>query len=173
MPTPRGFSAFLGSAGNDDTIAMHSANGSVTAVEFYVTPTTGETWEVKQLIVEILDEKNFQSEEFGAGVALTNGTRLYVKDADGDIAYEVLAGSHTLKANSDFAIWAESSLVSPFTQTTNAVSIFHLDFESMFGSPIVLKSGWKLCALVQDDINSLSVQEFEMCATGRSLATLD
>ena len=142
MAQPRFFTVFAGSAGNDDT---YNANGAhVAATDYYVTPPTGEKWEVARMIVSIYDTKGLEPETYDAGGALAQPLNLVLsRFNDEGVLEETVLTAEGITQLHQWAHYCHDVTLHSWTNTTNEAVTVRWTF-SRAGAPIVLKTGEKL-----------------------------
>lgn len=146
---------------NGDGTGTKAATGdySVTPGLFYIQPPVGTVYNINTLTVHVGDTGALTAEGYGAGIALTNGIAIKVKDGSGDLV-DLLDGIALI----DNELWAH--LYSRFTFQNFAAAASFYSSETIFpeklGRALVLNgdSGEYLEVALNDDFSGLDHQHF-------------
>ena len=104
-------SVFSGFTEPADHIFYQLSNGSTSNAigdysgavsKFVFAPESGRVAEIERMIVYVSDVGTFPSNKYGWNLVLTNGIKVYVRDANDDIMLDLTAG-HKIVKNADWS----------------------------------------------------------------------
>jgi len=132
-------------------------NYTATAQSFRITDTTG--WgEIERIIVSYQDAGAFDIEKYGNGIGLTNGVRVFLKNASNEVIQEYTA--FPILSNGD---WASHCYDWAYFQegTGDNVAVIRWTF-SKSGQPVLVKFDQDeyLEVLLNDDFSGLIKHRF-------------
>lgn len=144
--------------------ANMAVNGDVTPVEFSFSPSEGFTFFLERFIFALTDiTKEWAANEFGTRPALTKGLLLYITNPNGDIANDLLDLSGGL-TDSPEAIQTNGGFFTlAGTQTQpgkNGLAIEYIMSRATGDRPIIIREGWKVVMVVQDDLAGSGALDF-------------
>lgn len=139
----------LRNSSNSDELAI---DGSVTPVEFYITPDTNENWIITEWSIIVRDGKGFTTGAIGSNGVLTNGLQILFES--NSVQTPIL--DYTIKTNADIF---ETTYDTKIETAGNDFDILvaRWNFNDI-GSLIKLNSATtdKLIVKVQDNLTSLT-----------------
>lgn len=147
----------LDTVGNGTGTTEATGNYSVTPQSFKYTAPSG--WaEIQRIIVMIQDTGAFDIEEYGNGVALTNGIRVFLRDSEDNVIQEYT--SFPIKSNGDWAGHCHDFNHFDFG-TGDEVGTIRWTFAKS-GQPIIVKldQGEYFEVLLNDDFSGLNKHRF-------------
>lgn len=146
----------------------YNANGDYasTSTNFYIrcpsTASSGVSYYIYRLIVEIEDSKGMEPEEYGhLGGALSNGYSLKVMDADLNVLQDI-EGEHPIVNNASWGLLGYDVDIEQWANTTNEVVLAKLDFVQATGEPLWLRPGERLNCDFTDDMTGLIEHHFKV-----------
>lgn len=135
------------------SIAMN-VNGSVTAVQFFVTVPTGRSlvWERTNFIIV---DGGISAGLFAGivGGALTNGVNIKVVDENGTTVKDFTTGFGNIKTNEEWNLLAGIDGVQQQLAGDDLLPVRWT--VSRAGQPPKLDAGWKIVVTIQDDLSSI------------------
>lgn len=130
-----------------------NVNGSVTPVDFYISPPTNETWFIGEWKLQILDQKGFDVGNFGAlGSQLTNGLDC-ILEVNG-VQTSIL--DYTIKTNADITEMTFDSKLETFGNTSDSLHARWSFSDSGQNIRLSGSTNDKLIVRVQDDLTALT-----------------
>ena len=139
-------------------------NYASAAQKFLVTaPSDGEL-HVYRLILTIRDTGSFDAEDYGNGVALTNGIECGVYDASDNLAYDLLDGEKVF-SNSDWGRYCFDVDVKTWGAGDEYL-VARWTF-SKFGGPIQIQDGESVGVELNDNFTALVEHYFCFEGTGK------
>jgi hypothetical protein len=146
----------------------YNANGDYasTSTNFYIrcpsTASSGVSYYIYRMIVEIEDTKGMEPEEYGnLGSALANGYSVQVMDASLAVLQDI-EGGHPIVDNTSWALLGYDVDIEGWTNTTNEVVFAKLDFVQATGSPLWLRPGERLNVDLTDNMTGLIQHHFKV-----------
>jgi len=143
-----------------------AVNGSVTPVEFSISPPSGFDLLLFSTALHLADNTSMSALDFGGGNALTNGLRFYLKDDNGVERADFLVGE-TIKTNADIAAFAGFQTAMIGQNQRGLVAEWRI-VNMTNGRPMRLLPNWSLNILVQDNLTT-GLDHFEATAQGMML----
>jgi hypothetical protein len=171
MPSPRPFSVFAGTSGNDDGYDATGAHGSQT--DYYITPPSGSVWHISRLIVAVYDTKGLEPEKYTAAGALAQPINIYLsKYNDVGTLEETLLTKEGITQLHQWGHYCHDVTLQDWTNTTNEAVTVRWTFAKA-GAPYVLKPGEKLIVRFTAGSNCSALLAHHFAFQGVDLSKLD
>jgi len=171
MPTPRPFSVFAGSAGNDDT--YNAIDAHVAETDYYITPPAGQVWEIHRMIATIYDTKGLEAEKYTAAAALAQPLNLYLSkyNSEGTLV-ETLLTAEGITQLHQWAHYCHDVTLQGWTNATNEAVTVRWTFAKA-GAPYILHAGEKLIVRFTAGATCAALLAHHFAFQGVNLAQLD
>lgn len=135
-----------------------AVNGAVTPQTFSWSNTRNTDAHIHRMLILITDVGTFDSDLYGNGVVLTKGIPVYVRDAAGNVQYDLTDGN-PIKTNAAWQGMCYDFNYNDIGTSTTNVGAIRWTF-SASGYPLILRPGWSIEVVVQDDLSGLTEHDF-------------
>jgi hypothetical protein len=134
-----------------------------TPKKFWISPPSGRSGLLYRLNFSMIGTSNFAANGFGTGAsALTNGLKIGVDDSNGVEVYD-FTENHPIKTNAGFTLFAGVDVTT--IADGKGMGVRWTLSKATGGEAILIPSGWRLRATVQDNLSALGT-EFHIAAQG-------
>lgn len=151
---------YLDSNGDGSGTINLVGNYASAAAEFYYT-NPNHTVQIERMIVMVEDTGNMSGDYYGSTAsALTNGIKLQVRDNNGNILTDIMAGAPIL-TNNDWQGKCHDLILPIWAAAGNKNYSVRWTF-SKSGKPIVLAPDWRLSLILNDDLTGLVKHRYQV-----------
>lgn len=159
---------YLTTGGDGSGSEEQTVDGSVTPVEFYITPPAGQVYLIKFMSWDMICSSSIDSLlTYGNIAPLTNGVIFAVEEVAAAVTIRGLNGTRPIRDNADLFFMGMQGTDIGNRNDANALTGY-TDFMQVFGSPLRLTEEERLVCRVQDDLTSIVSQK--MLVTGRIIS---
>lgn len=159
--TPIPFTQFIEDNANPGT---YNANGnySVTPASFRLSAAADQVIEVHRLIVTIRDGSAFSAEKYGGITGgLSTGVKIYFRDSDDSLLYDVTGSGHAIQANADWGSFCYDVDLKSWGSGDSFLLVRWTAARS-FGVPFTIRPGQYVEVYLNDDLSGLIAHYFQM-----------
>ncbi len=146
------FSRFLDTNGDGTGTKNAVGNYSSTATPFYIQPAANQTFYLARMLITVRDSGAFDAEEYGNGIALTNGITVTIHHDEHGELYDLTDGE-PIKSNTDWGTRCYDVDVKTWG-TGDEVLLGRWTFEKA-GEPLVLNAPRSLRVNLNDNLSGL------------------
>jgi hypothetical protein len=136
-------------------VTYRAIGGASGVSEVFLTPAQTSPFALHRLQVQIEDGSGFQAEDYGSiPGGVSTGVRLFIRDENGNVQYELTDPLHPVKTNGQWASYASDESLQIFGAGNDFYTV-RWDFHEGSGKHIMLPPGWQCAALMRDDFSDL------------------